>query len=489
VAVVAERAAPADCKIPWVRVGDSRKALGLLAARWHDDPSADFPVIGVTGTNGKTTTSFFIQHLLTARQWRCGLLGTVRVHDGRGFRPATHTTPGALELQGLLADMRDNGCHAVVMETSSHGLEQRRVAGVSYAVGVFTNLTQDHLDYHGDEETYFQAKRLLFESMAAEGSEGVAVINIDDRRGQQLAEEFAGRLKVLTFGFGEEADLRASLPRQQSSGQEFTLDYKSRSYLVRLPFIGRFNVSNALAALGSVLALGMPVREAVKALAGAPQTPGRMEFVGADRMAVYVDYAHTPDAVEKACETVRELNPRRLITVFGCGGDRDKGKRPLMGAAAARHSDVLIVTSDNPRSEEPAAILADIEAGLEGVEYELIEKRAEAIQRAVELIEPGDVVLIAGKGHEDYQEIKGERFHFNDREEARKAISKRVVAEGKFDEVGPSSRGERGERGERRERGERGERGERRDSGERGERRERGNRGEGRERGGREDLE
>lgn len=451
VAVVAERSAPPDCKIPWIRVGDSRKSLGLLAARWYDDPSADLSVVGVTGTNGKTTTSFFVQHILASMQWRCGMLGTVRIHDGKRLLPATHTTPGATTLQRILSEMRENQCHAVVMEASSHGLEQQRTAGVHFAVGVFTNLTQDHLDYHGDEETYYKAKRILFEQMARESSKGVAVMNIDDRRGVQLAEDFEDTLKVLTFGFSEGADLRVMVPAQSFKGQEFTLTYKERSYLVRLPFVGRFNVSNAMAAIGAALGLGISMRDAVKSLATAPQTPGRMEFVGGgEEMGVYVDYAHTPDALDKACATLKELKPKRLITVFGCGGDRDCGKRPLMGKAAARHSDIIFATSDNPRSEDPAAILREIEPGLKNSNYEIVVDRWEAINRAVGMMEEGDIVLIAGKGHEDYQEIMGERQRFDDREQARKAMQARVTTNPKVVETEKSApRPRRDDRDER----------------------------------------
>lgn len=428
-AIVAETKAPADYPGLWVQVPDTKLVLGKLAARFAGEPASAMTMVGVTGTNGKTTVTHFIHSLFEKSMIRAGMIGTIKVHDGKAARPATHTTPGAVEMQSILRSMKENGCKAVTMETSSHGLEQGRCAGIPFGVGVFLNLTQDHLDYHGTMESYFGAKKILFEQMVADGADGVAVINVDDPYGQELADEFSGRLRVVTFGFGADADFQAGEVRHSQHDQTFALSAKGKSYLVRLPVVGRFNVLNAVAALAAVSSCGVSLRDLVKAIAETRQTPGRMEFVGGDRISVFVDYAHTPDAVEKACQTLRELGPNRLITVFGCGGDRDRAKRPLMAEAAAAASQICIVTSDNPRNENPDAIIAEIIPGFRGAEHEVIPDRREAIETAVAGARPGDIVLIAGKGHENYQEIDGKRFHFDDREVARRALEKRRKAE------------------------------------------------------------
>lgn len=424
-AIIAQSKKPADYPGLWIQVEDTRIVLGRLAARFAGDPAASMVIVGVTGTNGKTTVTHFIHALFEKAMIKAGMIGTIKVQDGKGLRDATHTTPGAVEMQSILRTMKENGCKAVTMETSSHGLEQGRCQGIPFNVGVFLNLTQDHLDYHKTMAAYYQSKRILFDSMAEEGRDGVAVINIDDRAGEKLAAEFSDRLKVITFGFGPNADFRASEVRPSTRGQVFALEARGKSFLVRLPVVGRFNVMNALAALAAVSSAGVPLRDAVKAVGETRQTPGRMELVGGDRISVFVDYAHTPDAVEKACETLSELHPNRLVTVFGCGGDRDRTKRPLMGEAAAKHSNVCIVTSDNPRSEDPSAIIEEILPGLGSVPHEVIENRRDAINAAIENAFPGDIILIAGKGHETYQEVKGQRQHFDDREVARRALETR----------------------------------------------------------------
>lgn len=311
------------------------------------------------------------------------------------------------------------------MEASSHGLDQGRCQGISFRVGVFLNLTQDHLDYHETMEAYLEAKRLLFAQMAEENPDSVAVINIDDPAGEKLAEEFAHQLKVITFGFSAKADFRASDVRPSVKGQSFALEAKGRSYLVKLPFVGRFNILNAIASVAAVSGLGLSVRDVIKLLEETRQIAGRMEYVGGDRISVFVDYAHTPDALEKACATLADLHPNRLITVFGCGGDRDRSKRPLMGKAAASSSQFCIVTSDNPRSESVEAIIEEIMPGVEATPHEVITDRREAIHRAIEIALPSDIILIAGKGHETYQEVRGIRNHFDDREVARRALEAR----------------------------------------------------------------
>ena len=424
-AIIAQSKGPADYQGLWIQVPDTRIVLGRLAARLAGDPASSMVVIGVTGTNGKTTVTHFIHSLFEKAMVKTGMIGTIKIQDGSGLRDATHTTPGAVEMQSVLRTMKENRCKAVAMETSSHGLEQGRCQGITFNVGVFLNLTQDHLDYHKTMAAYFASKKILFEQMADEGRDGIAVINVDDPAGEKLAAEFADRLKVITFGFSPKADFRASDVRPSTLGQVFALEAKGKTHFVRLPIVGRFNVMNALAALAAVSATGMSLRDIIKFVGETRQTPGRMEYVGGERISVFVDYAHTPDAVEKACETLSALNPNRLVTIFGCGGDRDRSKRPLMGAAAAKHSNICIVTSDNPRSEDPEAIISEIVPGLGSVPHEIVLNRREAIELAIANSFPGDIVLIAGKGHETYQEANGSRIHFDDREVARDALEKK----------------------------------------------------------------
>jgi len=427
-AIVAERPPEAEPPVPWVVVESSRKALGRVAARWFGNPSHRLTTAGITGTNGKTTTAFLLQHLNDAAQRRCGLIGTVRYETGARVVEAAHTTPESADIHELLREMEDHGCRAVSMEVSSHGLVQYRVEGVEFDVAVFTNLSQDHLDYHGDMESYFASKRRLFEGLRGqrEKSKPVPVVNGDDVYGKRLLAEMSRSFEVLSFGFGVANGFRASKLRSTFDGVQFQLDALGRQTLVRLPLIGSFNVLNALAALAAAKGMGLNVREAVGHLQHAPQVPGRMERVGeGGGYRVFVDYAHTPDALEKACLTLRELKPERLITVFGCGGDRDRSKRPLMAAAAASASDVVFLTSDNPRTEDPAAILRDAEAGLGGCSSRSIPDRREAIREAIELAKEGDLVLIAGKGHETYQQVGTEKFDFDDREVARECMRSR----------------------------------------------------------------
>lgn len=427
-AIVSEVAPAADWDgtVVWAHVPDARAAAAALACAWNGNPSAAMKVVGITGTNGKTTTAF-ITHAVMESVWRrAGLLGTVQVNDGEQVAPATHTTPGPIELQSILRRMADNDCRGVAMEISSHALEQKRADGIQLDVAVFTNLSQDHLDYHGNMDHYFAAKRRMFELLETQPGKKkpTAVVNLDDAYGQRLVEEFKGRLFFLTYGHGVHADMRVGREQQTVRGTEFEVKFKDREYLVRTPYIGRFNISNCAAALAACCAAGIKPRQSVRALAEAPQVPGRMECVGVrDGATLFVDYAHTPDAIDNACAAIRELNPKRLITVFGCGGDRDRGKRPLMGKAAAAGSDLCIITSDNPRSEDPEAIIREIEKGMAGKRYRSIPDRMEAIQTAVNISSEGDVILVAGKGHETYQEIAGKRTDFDDRRAGYKALN------------------------------------------------------------------
>jgi UDP-N-acetylmuramoyl-L-alanyl-D-glutamate--2,6-diaminopimelate ligase len=432
-AILAESAPPLDLddRVAWLHVPDSRAALSALTSTLAGHPWKDLAMAGVTGTNGKTTTAFLIHHIMKSQWHRAGLSGTISVDDGETQAIAKHTTPGSIELTAMLSNMRDHGCRGVAMEVSSHGIHQKRISAIGYDACVFTNLTQDHLDYHGTLEAYYQAKADWFFALAADkkGKKPVAVINTDDAHGLALATELEGKMPIIRFGFNVHCDFRANNFRQSPRGMEFELAAKGKTYLVRAPLIGRFNVYNLLAAIGAATACGIRPREAVAAVAAAPQVPGRMENVGnAGGATVFVDYAHTPDALENACRTLKELDPRRLITVFGCGGDRDKGKRPLMAAAAARYSDACIITSDNPRSEDPLAIIREVEVGMGGKGHLSMPDRAEAISYAVKNSLSGDIILVAGKGHETTQQFADRTIDFDDRKHASKALRERAQA-------------------------------------------------------------
>lgn len=434
VAVMAEDPPPPDTLVPWVQVKDGRVAMALAADVFFGTPSSDLAVVGITGTNGKTTTAYLLHHLMKSVWRRCGLIGTTGVETGVQWLPASHTTPESVEVQSLLAQMKDEECRGAVMEVSSHGLAQHRVDGVRFAVGVFTNLSQDHMDYHGSMEAYFAAKKRLFELMSVQGRSSLAgnkplmVINSDDRFGKRLVEMEFPELELVTYGMGVGCDFRATNIRSDLNGTVFQLQIKGRTMLVRIPLIGSFNVYNTLAALAAAQGLNLNLREAVANLATAPQIPGRLELVGGRQtnFRVYVDYAHTPDAIEKTLTTLKELRPARIITVFGCGGDRDREKRSLMGRAVTQLSDVAFVTSDNPRKESPEKIIEQVLTGMTRGRYQVIEDRRAAIRAAIDMAGARDIVLIAGKGHEDYQEIDGERHPFDDRKVARQYIAATV---------------------------------------------------------------
>jgi UDP-N-acetylmuramoyl-L-alanyl-D-glutamate--2,6-diaminopimelate ligase len=425
-----EKRARATC----VMVENTRTAMADLAASFYGFPVRKLKLAGVTGTNGKTTTTFLIKHICEKAGLRCGLIGTVRYEIGERILPATRTTPESLDVQELLAQIVNAGCKAAAMEVSSHALAQERTRGLEWDTAVFTNLTQDHLDFHGTMEDYFDAKAKLFTQLAAQQKKRkpVAVVNIDDRYGEQLLNRIDKKISTVTYGMGARADFRASNDRTEFGGTSYQLDAKGKSYLVRVPLIGRFNVSNSLAALAAAHALGVGLREAVLSLAKTPQVPGRLEAVPAKRQfQVFVDYAHTPDALLNVLKTLRELAPRRLIVVFGCGGDRDRQKRPLMASVVDQNADHAIITSDNPRKEDPDAIIAEVEKGFRSNHYEKVTDRAAAIARAIELAQPRDVVLIAGKGHENYQEFADHTVPFDDIQVARRALENRPVT---FDE-------------------------------------------------------
>lgn len=418
VALVVERVLPVE--LPQAVVRDARHALALASAAYFDHPTRSLDVAGITGTNGKTTTTYLVDSILRAAGMTTGLIGTVGVRVGEHQAPATHTTPAAYDLQALFAQMRDAGVEAAAMEVSSHAIDLRRVDGVRFAVAAFTNLTQDHLDYHQTIEEYFSVKRRLFTEMDV----AERVIDVDDERGARMASELGS---VLTVGRSTSAAVRAEAEEPGPVSTRFTLVTPQGSAPVLLPLAGAYNVSNALVAAGCALALDVPLDAVVRGLEAAPQVPGRLERIDEGQpFSVLVDYAHTPDSLAKAIEAVRAVTPGRVITVFGCGGDRDPEKRPLMGAVAGARSDHVIITSDNPRSEDPVGIIMHIEDGLREHpdRYETVLDRRKAIARAFESAGPGDAVLIAGKGHEDYQIFADRTIHFDDREVAREELRK-----------------------------------------------------------------
>src|SRR5213079_3498175 len=382
-------------------VENTRTALADFAATFYGHPERKLKLAAATGTNGKTTTTFLIKHICENAGLRCGLIGTVRYEIGERMLPAIRTTPESLDLQELLAQIVNAGCKAAAMEVSSHALAQDRTRGLEWNVAIFTNLTQDHLDFHGTMKSYFESKMKLFTGLGSQKRKRkpTAIVNIDDRYGEQLLDKIDKRVAVITYGMGMRADFRASNYRVESSGTSYQLDARGKSYLVRVPLIGRFNVANSIAAMAAANALGISLRNAVLSLSKCPQVPGRLEMVPAKRQfQVFVDYAHTPDALLNVLKTLRELEPHRLIVVFGCGGNRDREKRPLMGAVVDQNADHAIITSDNPRKEDPDKIIAEVEKGFRGNHFDKITDRAQAISRAIEIAQPRDIVLIAGKG-------------------------------------------------------------------------------------------
>jgi UDP-N-acetylmuramoyl-L-alanyl-D-glutamate--2,6-diaminopimelate ligase len=419
-ALVVER--PLGLGVPEVVVEDARAAMAEAASRFHGDPTRTLRVVGITGTNGKTTTAFLVRSILEQAGQRTGLLGTVASIVGGVEEPVERTTPEAIDLQATFARMLREGDSACAMEVSSHALHLHRVDGIHFAARVFTNLTQDHLDFHPTMEDYFAAKRMLFERAG-----GPAIVNADDEYGRRLAGEIEG---ALTFGIDNPADYRASDVTFDTAGSAFTLRAPDAAELpVRTRLPGLFNVSNALAAIGATHSLGVPLEVAAEALSNAERVPGRFEPVDEGQgFAVLVDYAHTPDSLENVLRAAREITRGRLHVVFGAGGDRDQSKRPLMGRVASELADRAIVTSDNPRSEDPEAIVDQVLAGtVAGAEREVDRRRA--IASAVEGARPGDVVVIAGKGHEQGQEFEGGRKEpFDDVTVAREALRQALGA-------------------------------------------------------------
>ena len=433
---VAERGAAAAVvedadrtELPALVVRDTRRAAALAAAAAFDEPAAALRLVGVTGTNGKTTTVGILRHLLDSERAPSASIGTLGVLVGSRGEPvdggAGLTTPGPVELQRVLRTLVDRGVRSVAMEVSSHSLEQQRVEGLVFDAAVFTNLTRDHLDYHGSMEAYFAAKARLLSQLRPGGT---AVINGDDPAWRALRP--AGQ--VVRFGSDAGADVRAEDIRYLPRGSEWRLAIGCERHEVRLPLIGAFNVANALGAAAAAWQLGVTPREVAARLAEAPQVPGRLELL-LEEPTVLRDYAHTPDALERTLEAVRPFARRRLLVVFGCGGDRDRGKRPLMGAIAAAHADLTILTSDNPRTEDPGRILDDIEGGMAGSPHERIEDRRDAIARALDVAAPDDIVVLAGKGHETYQIRGTARLPFDERLIVRELAAARAGVNGRGD--------------------------------------------------------
>lgn len=427
-AIVSEQAAPGGVRVPWAIVEDARVALAVLAATLYRDPSREMRVIGITGTNGKTTTAYLVASMFEAAGIRCGILGTVAYRVGDETREATRTTPEAPDVQALLREMVGRQSGACAMEVSSHALSLRRVDEITFSAGVFTNLTRDHLDFHADMDDYFRAKRRLFEMLPRDAP---SLLNVDDPRGSSLVE--AGGRPV-TYAINRPADVTPSALSFSLEGLSFDVRTPRGTLRVTSKLVGRPNVYNILAAVSTATALDVPFDAIERGLRSLDGVPGRFQVVShtKDEVTVVVDYAHTDDALRNLLETARPLAAGRLITVFGCGGDRDRTKRPLMGAVAGRLSDLIVITSDNPRSEDPTRIIEEVQRGItpdtrrdSAQRLLTIVDRGAAIAKAIELARSGDVVLVAGKGHEKYQVIGDRTLPFDDVAVARDALARR----------------------------------------------------------------
>jgi UDP-N-acetylmuramoyl-L-alanyl-D-glutamate--2,6-diaminopimelate ligase len=416
----------------YIEVPNARRAMAHMSANFFGRADKSLKILGVTGTNGKTTTTFILKHLLSEPKNPVGLIGTVRYEIGERILPASRTTPESVDLHDLLAQMKAAGCRSTVMEVSSHALAQGRVEPIEFQVGIFTNLTRDHLDYHESMENYFLAKAILFTNLDRPQRPGIAVINADDPYGMRLIKLLQGRVRVISYTLEGlvGAEVSATNMTYDATGTRGMLTLDGETFPFELPLLGPFNVANALAAAGGALALGIPPHVIFERLRTTPQVPGRLEkFVSADHVTAVVDYAHTDDAVRKALAVLRKLTPGRLIAVLGCGGNRDAVKRPLMARAAAETADYSLFTADNPRQENIESILDHMEAGVKETRfrgtYERIADRRQAIAHALAIAKPGDVVCVLGKGHETTQEIAGQFIPFDDRLVVREFLNRR----------------------------------------------------------------
>lgn len=429
VAIVSEqKAIPIGSKLSWAIVDNARRALAIISGNFYNQPSRRLYLIGVTGTNGKTTVTYLVESIFQQGGRKIGRLGTIDYRVGERLVEAERTTPEAPDINRYMAEMVENDCQACVMEVSSHSLDMERVYGCDFDVAVFTNLTRDHLDFHLSMERYFSSKRKLFEYLENK-KEAVAVINLDDPKGKELSRGL--KVRSITYGWQPSADITVDSYQLSLQGLQATITTPEGKLQVSSPLIGRANLSNILAAVGVGMAAGITPSAISQGIARVSPIPGRFEQVNEGQdFTVIVDYAHTDDALRNLLESVREVAKGRVITVFGCGGDRDPSKRPLMGAHAMKLSDIAIVTSDNPRSEDPLQIIREIEVGIESVgvrkgAHLVIPDRKEAIKRAIDEAHPGDMVVIAGKGHERYQIIGNKTIPFDDREVARQFISRK----------------------------------------------------------------
>ncbi|OGC94880.1 MAG: UDP-N-acetylmuramoyl-L-alanyl-D-glutamate--2,6-diaminopimelate ligase [candidate division Zixibacteria bacterium RBG_16_53_22] len=404
--------------IPVIMTGNLRSVIAAIADRFYRNPTSKLKVAGVTGTNGKTTVTYLLAGIFEAAGQKWGRIGTTSYDLGGQLIQSGNTTPGSIDLQRYFATMVERDLAGCAMEVSSHALHQGRCQAVNFASATFTNLSQDHLDYHKDMESYFEAKAMLFDTAP------VAIINIDDIRGRKLAARAKG--KVITFGAERKADLRYRVKSADMHGSKMEFEYEGSKVAFDFPLPGWFNHQNAAAAATTAIALGLSLNSAVEGLQSPPAVPGRLQAVKLGQpFGVYVDYAHTPDALEKLLKSVRQFHPKNLRIVFGCGGDRDKSKRPIMGSVAAELADIVYVTSDNPRTEQPAAIIKDIVKGISDKKrLQVIEDRAQAIKAVLSQAMDGDIVVIAGKGHEDYQIVGTVRKFFSDIEVAKAILNK-----------------------------------------------------------------
>jgi UDP-N-acetylmuramoyl-L-alanyl-D-glutamate--2,6-diaminopimelate ligase len=402
-----------------IKTNDSRKALAISAANYYKNPSKDMKIIGITGTNGKTTSAFMIKGILEQKGYKVGLIGTIANYIGEKKIHTERTTPESLELHELFSEMVEAKVDYCVMEVSSHSLSLDRVYGIEFCESIFTNLTQDHLDFHKTFENYFSAKLKLFENSKN------AIINTDDTYGERAYNSITS--SKLSYGLGKNTDIRASDIKMHSRGSKFTLGYEDDSFEMELSIPGNYNIYNALGAIAVCLCEGIEP-EVIKIALLKVQVPGRCELVSNTHdlgFEIILDYAHTPDGLENILKTAREFTKGKLICVFGCGGDRDKAKRPIMGRIGSELCDVSVITSDNPRNEDPLEIINEIVMGIDKHNFEIIENRKAAIKRAMEIACPGDVIVIAGKGHEDYQILKGRTIHFDEREVVAEIIKER----------------------------------------------------------------
>jgi UDP-N-acetylmuramoyl-L-alanyl-D-glutamate--2,6-diaminopimelate ligase len=442
VAVIVEEPVPVPDGVALVRVADARSAMARVAALFYNDPTARLPLIGITGTNGKTTTTYLIEAILAAAKVPAAVLGTISYRFGTTVIEASHTTPESTELQAALQKLEQAGAQAFVMEVSSHALEQKRVDGCHFDIGIFSNLTRDHLDYHGSMESYFTAKQRFFSELLVPDRQKPhrrGAVNIDDPYGAAMAAKSV--VPVITFGIKNPADIGPLEFSSTVGGISGTMHTPKGDFTFNSRLLGRFNLSNILAAVAAGIALDLPLDAIKEGVWQLSKVPGRLERVENSKgVTCLVDYAHTGDALENVLTTLKEIATARIITVFGCGGDRDKGKRPIMGRVASELSDLAIVTSDNPRTEEPGSILeqvkngiiplgirmyteAELSSGFTEKGFIVHENRREAIRLAVRLAKAEDIILLAGKGHEDYQIIGTAKHHFDDREEAAKAFA------------------------------------------------------------------